>query len=79
MAYNMREVMGMLFEKKQPPQCAYCTHAAPAGDDHLICSRKGPVAPESHCHAFRYDPLKRVPKTARALDFSKYDKTDFSL
>ena len=69
----------MLFQKKHPPQCAYCKHAAPAEADHLICRRKGPVSPEAHCRSFRYDPLKRVPKAARALDFSKYDDMDFSL
>ena len=29
--------------------------------------------------AFRYDPLKRTPVKAKALDFSKYSEEDFTL
>ena len=28
---------------------------------------------------FRYDPCKRIPCKAKAMDFSKYDSEDFSL
>ena len=31
------------------------------------------------CWRFRYDPFKRIPRKARALDFSMYSEEDFSL
>ena len=34
---------------------------------------------DDQCRRFRYDPTKRIPRKARALDFSKYDERDFSL
>ena len=40
---------------------------------------KGKKNWDDHCLAFRYDPCKRVPKKAKALDVSKYEQYDFSL
>lgn len=69
----------MLFRKKIERSCAYCVHAARLGDEELLCSKKGLRTPEDHCLGFRYDPTRRIPKKAKAMDFSKYDKEDFSL
>ena len=50
----------MLFRKKIEPRCSYCARGGRANDHEVICAKKGIVPAESHCGAFRYDPLKRV-------------------
>lgn len=69
----------MLFRKKIERACMYCTHCAKISDDQVLCSKKGVQNLDYHCPRFRYDPYKRIPKKAKALDFSKYDEEDFSL
>lgn len=69
----------MLFRKKIERSCAYCVHGAHIGDDQILCAKKGLRTVDDQCRKFRYDPCKRVPPKARALDFSKYDQEDFSL
>ena len=69
----------MLFRKKIDRACDYCVFAAKAGDDAILCSKKGLKTPGDRCRKFRYDPTKRIPPKAKALDFSKYDEHDFSL
>lgn len=69
----------MLFRKKVAKFCAYCAHAGQAGNNQMLCSKKGFVACEDHCRHFRYDPLKRAPSRYQAKDFSQFDDTDFSL
>lgn len=69
----------MLFRKKIERSCAYCAHGAQLCEDQILCAKKGLRCPEDHCRKFKYDPCKRIPVKARALDFSKYDQEDFSL
>ena len=69
----------MLFRKKIEPSCSYCTRSAKLADGQILCSKKGVVAPDYKCAGFRYDPFKRIPPKAKALDFSKYNEEDFSL
>lgn len=69
----------MLFRKKIDRSCVYCVHGAKIGEDHILCARKGLRSVEDQCRKFKYDPCKRIPPKARALDFSKYDQDDFSL
>lgn len=69
----------MLFRKKIERSCAYCVYGARIGEEQILCSKKGLQTPEQKCRKFRYDPCKRIPIKARALDFSKYDQEDFSL
>lgn len=69
----------MLFRKKIEPSCAYCLYGAHLEDEQILCSKKGSCTMADKCWRFRYDPCKRVPKKAKALDFSKYDEEDFSL
>lgn len=69
----------MLFRKKMEKACAYCRFAAQLEDGQILCAKKGLKSPEDKCWHFRYDPCKRIPKKAKALDFSKYDKEDYSL
>lgn len=69
----------MLFRKKIERSCAYCIHGAQLEDGLILCSKKGLKTIDSQCRKFKYDPCKRVPKKAKALDFSKYDNEDYSL
>ena len=69
----------MLFRKKMEHLCAYCESGTALEDGLILCARKGLRMSEEKCWRFRYDPCKRIPKRAKALDFSKYDQEDFTL
>ena len=69
----------MLFRKKLPKSCTYCIHGTRLNEDEVLCIRKGVVRVDRNCRKFKYDPCKRIPVKARALDFSKYDQDDISL
>ena len=74
-----REMMSMLFRKKIEPDCAYCLYGTNLEEDHILCAKKGMKCAGDKCRKFKYDPTKRIPQKEKALDFSKYDKQDFSL
>ncbi len=69
----------MLFRKKIQPFCSLCVHGTKLNEEEILCIRKGVRSPDSKCLRFRYDPCKRIPAKAKAMDFSRYDKEDFSL
>lgn len=69
----------MLFRKKLEHLCVYCENGTKLEDGQILCIKKGIRMPDNKCWRFRYDPCKRIPKKAKALDFSKYDNEDFSL
>ena len=69
----------MLFRKKISPSCSYCICGTKLDNGQILCTKKGPIEPREKCMSFRYDPLKRTPVKAKALDFSKYEQDDFSL
>lgn len=69
----------MLFRKKIERSCLYCRYGTKLDEDMMLCAKKGIVPACGDCRKFRYDPFKRVPPKAKALDFSKYEEDDFSL
>ena len=69
----------MLFRKKIERACVYCLFGTQLENGNILCSKKGIRNVEDKCWKFRYDPCKRIPSKAKALDFSKYDNEDFSL
>lgn len=69
----------MLFRKKIARACEYCTHATRLDEDQVLCVKKGVRPVEGRCMGFRYDPTKRIPHKAKAMDFTKYDAEDYSL
>jgi len=69
----------MLFRKKIERSCSYCLFGTPLDDGIILCSKKGMKSECDKCRKFRYDPCKRIPRKAKALDFSKYEQEDFSL
>lgn len=75
----MKRGIAMLFRKKMDKSCEYCTYGVKLDDELVLCSKKGIRTLPSKCMKFRYDPTKRIPLKAKALDFKKYEKEDFSL
>ncbi len=69
----------MLFRKKIPRSCSYCRRAVQIDEENVLCTRKGIRPMDGKCFRFRYDPCKRIPAKPKALDFSKYNSSDFSL
>lgn len=69
----------MLFRKKIEKSCSYCRFGAKLDDDQVLCAKKGIQPIDGKCRRFKYDPCKRIPTKAKAVDFSKYDEEDFSL
>lgn len=69
----------MLFRKKILRSCSYCAYGTKIDDEQVLCCKKGLVSITGKCRKFVYDPCKRVPPKAKALDFSKYDENDYSL
>ena len=69
----------MLFRKKIERSCGYCCFGTCLEEDRILCAKKGMRDANDKCRKFRYDPCKRIPVKAKALDFRKYDEEDFSL
>ncbi|MBR2877065.1 MAG: hypothetical protein IKC01_08000 [Clostridia bacterium] len=71
--------MRSIFRKDIDPQCAYCEHGTTTADTStVLCKKQGAVMQSfSHCKKFKYDPLKRTPKSVSLV--SNYSKEDFSL
>lgn len=67
-----------IFNKKISRCCEYCANAQISSALNLIfCKFKGPVSDQDSCIKFKYDPLKRTPKTEAKLP--KYTADDFKL
>lgn len=69
----------MLFSKKIPRSCRYCTLGTQVADEQVLCTKHGIVSVHYACRKFEYDPLKRIPKKPKAFNLKKYDNDDFSL
>ena len=69
----------MLFRKKIAPHCSYCLHCTKLNEEQILCVKHGVMPVDGKCRKFIYDPCKRIPGKAKALDLSKYDKEDYSL
>ena len=69
----------MLFRKKHPRSCSYCTYGTQVDNGQVLCMKRGIVDGSKPCRKFSYDPCKRVPPRPKALDFKKYDDEDYSL
>ncbi len=70
----------MLFRKKNERRCDLCLYATATDDEDIImCQKKGKRNYHDRCIRFTYDPCKRIPSRARALDARKYEEYDYSL
>lgn len=68
-----------LFQKKIEPRCAYCALGRTLSEEQIACPKKGVMSPGSSCHAFRYDPLKRIPPRPVKLAGAGLSSKDFEL
>ncbi len=68
-----------LFKGKTEPQCAYCEFAEIAkGSDVVVCRKAGGIMQlHSKCKKYKYDPLKRQPKSP--MFNNDFTKEDFSI
>ncbi len=67
-----------VFSGDVSPRCIYCENGSTtANGQTVLCTKKGVMLPDSFCKKFRYDPLKRVPQTAKIQ--SDFSAEDFSL
>lgn len=71
--------MKMLFRKNIDPRCAYCARGCKLNEKEVLCQKRGIVAPEYHCRAFRYDPLLREPHPPIKLNTDGLSAEDFQL
>lgn len=69
----------MLLRKHIEKQCAYCAHAGKVDAYQVICTKRGIVPADGACRRFRYDPLKRVPESRRAINLERFQDADYSL
>ncbi len=61
--------MKKMFNKDIIKKCAHCLHSTPlANSGEMACKIKGIVFDYDLCRKYKYDPLKRVPKTTKLAD-----------
>ena len=66
-----------LFGNQISADCSYCEHGVKSRDGSYSCSQGRVLSFKGGCRAFRYDPLRRIPKTKPKLP--SYSPEDFSL
>lgn len=67
-----------IINKKIKKSCDYCFFGRKSSAfDNILCKFKGPVSAENYCRNFKYDPIKRIPKSA--ADIPQFTKEDFEL
>ena len=68
-----------LFKGNIEPQCAYCEFAEiTKGSEVAVCRKIGGIMQlHSKCKKYKYDPLKRQPKTISLS--SGFSKEDFEI
>lgn len=60
------------------PKCEYCKHSVALQEsDTVLCPLAGVTVSDNACKKFKYDPLKRKPRSAPVL--TQYSEEDFSL
>lgn len=69
----------MLFRKKMPRSCCYCSYGTKLENNQVLCIKCGVVSDSYACRKFVYDPCKRLPLKEKPLDFQKYSEEDFKL
>ena len=68
-----------LFQSSIEPRCASCSHGRELGQEQILCPKKGVMAAGSHCHRFKYDPLRRIPPRPTKLAGAGLTDEDFKL
>ena len=75
----MERELAMLFDPEIKRCCAYCEKASDLDDRLVLCSDKGPVDYDFCCRRYRYDPLRRIPRSPSQALKKEFKKEDFQL
>lgn len=68
------------FDREIDQACRYCAIGTPnVNQDFVLCPKRGVMAAEDHCSAFRYDPLRREIRRAPKIAAGDYRPEDFEL
>ena len=68
----------LLNKKDYPKICETCVSAKPSPEgDTMLCIKNGIMQRDDCCRAYKYDPIKRVPKKAPVM--GHYDKSEFEV
>ncbi|MBQ6847525.1 MAG: hypothetical protein IJO62_01240 [Clostridia bacterium] len=67
--------MKKMFDKTLQKKCKYCLFGTPIGyDGEIICKKRGIVHNDDLCRKYKYDPLKRIPRTPKiSVNYSPED------
>lgn len=67
-----------MFDKTLPKRCEYCVFGTKSDfSDDVLCKKYGITHFSDSCRKYKYDPLKRKPKSAKPSD--NYNPEDFLL
>jgi len=70
----------LLFRKNIVPSCSYCRHGiALAGQNEVVCRRRGIMFNDGQCGAFRYEPTKRKPEYSKVIATVEFSTEEMSL
>lgn len=69
----------MLFRKKHPRACEYCSYGTKLNDEQILCVKRGIRGNDAVCRRFSYDPCKRIPPKPKNPDFMKFEPENFTL
>ncbi len=65
------------FNKNLSHRCEYCVYGERLSENKTLCRKHGVTDSKDACRKYKYDPLKRVPETAKLP--TDYTPEDFSL
>lgn len=73
-----KKAKNALFGKGIEPSCGWCVHNGARQGDGPRCTL-GLSLKDGACRKYKYDPLRREPKTAPPLLADRYNEEDFKL
>lgn len=66
------------FDKKLQKSCMWCVYGTKSDySDEIFCKKHGVTTRADACRRYKYDPLKRVPKSVKPSE--NYTAEDFSI
>ena len=74
-----RGVVTLLFRRNIEPYCCYCKYGMTLGFNEVACSKRGIMAGDGNCGAFRYEPTKREPEFSMTAATPKVSEEDMRI
>lgn len=75
---GVKNLKSIFLKKDAAPSCGYCKYGQVCrGTDTVVCLKRGLSTTDEHCRAFKYDPIKRIPKKRPTIE--SFSKDDFEL